>query len=75
MKLAVQVNGKVRGEIEVSTELAEEGIKQSALDQENVKTHLAGREPKKVIYVKNRLVSIVVQLDDLLLTGYNVLNI
>ncbi len=60
MTLAVQVNGKVRAEIEVAADAEEEAIKQEALSQENVQAHLDGKEPKKVIYVQNRLVSVVV---------------
>ena len=60
MKLAVQVNGKVRAEIEVAADAEEDAIKEEALCQENVQAHLDGKEPKKVIYVKNRLVSVVV---------------
>jgi leucyl-tRNA synthetase len=58
--LAVQVNGKVRAEIEVSAEASKEEIEEMALAQENVQAHLAGSEPKKIIYVTGRLVSIVV---------------
>jgi leucyl-tRNA synthetase len=57
--LAVQVNGKVRAEITVSADAPQEDIMTLALSQENVQTHLAGREPKKVIYVPGKLVSIV----------------
>ena len=60
MKLAVQVNGKVRSEIEVAQDETEDNIKKIALSQENVINHLNGNEPKKIIYVKGRLVSIVV---------------
>ncbi len=60
MKLAVQINGKVRAEIEMSADADEESIKNEALAQENVQKHLAGNAPKKVIYVTGRLVSVVV---------------
>lgn len=60
IKLAVQVNGKVRAEIEVASDAEEETIKDLALSQENVQTHLNGQVPKKIIYVKGRLVSVVV---------------
>ncbi|MDO8265346.1 MAG: class I tRNA ligase family protein, partial [Candidatus Saccharibacteria bacterium] len=60
IKLAVQVNGKVRAEIEVASDTEEETIKDLALSQENVQTHLNGQAPKKIIYVKGRLVSVVV---------------
>ena len=58
--VAVQVNGKVRAELVVSPEIAEEEIKSLALANENIQKWLEGKEPKKVIYVKGRLVSIVV---------------
>ena len=60
LTLAVQVNGKVRAEITISTDSTEENIKSLAVSQENVVKHLNGEVPKKVIYVVGRLVSIVV---------------
>ncbi|MBI4427194.1 MAG: leucine--tRNA ligase [Candidatus Magasanikbacteria bacterium] len=60
MKLAVQVNGRVRATIEVATDASEEEIKSSALADENVKKWLEGKEPKKIFYVRGRLVSVVV---------------
>ncbi len=60
MTIVVQVNGKVRAELEVSSEANEEDIKAEALKNENVQKYLAGREPKKLIYVPSRLVSVVV---------------
>lgn len=58
--VAVQVNGKVRAELVVSPDIAEEEIKTMALTNETIQKWLEGKEPKKVIYVKGRLVSIVV---------------
>jgi leucyl-tRNA synthetase len=58
--LAVQVNGKVRAEIEVSADASKEDIEAEALKQENVIAHLQNKKPTKVIYVPGRLVSIVV---------------
>ncbi|MEU4561400.1 leucine--tRNA ligase [Actinoplanes sp. NPDC023936] len=54
----VQVNGKVRGRVEVSPDTAEAEVRSAALAA--VAEALAGREPKKVIVVKGRLVSVVV---------------
>ena len=54
----VQVNGKVRGRIEVSPETAEASVREAALAE--IAEVLAGREPKKVIVVKGRMVSVVV---------------
>ncbi len=60
MTLAVQINGKVRDEITVAAETGEEEIKKLALTSEKVQKWLDGKEPKKIIYVKGKLVSIVV---------------
>jgi leucyl-tRNA synthetase len=57
----VQVNGKLRGKIEVSTETSEAEIKDLALNLENVVKFLEGKEIKKIIVVKKKLVSIVVK--------------
>ncbi|MDG4782813.1 leucine--tRNA ligase [Micromonospora sp. WMMD961] len=53
----VQVNGKVRGRIEVPADAAEETVRAAALDA--VAATLAGKEPRKVIVVKGRMVSVV----------------
>jgi leucyl-tRNA synthetase len=57
--IAVQVNGKLRGEISVGNDENEADIKVKAQAHENVMKFVTS-EPKKVIYVKGRLVSIVV---------------
>lgn len=57
--IAVQVNGKLRGEISIQKATDPEEIKVAALAHENVAKFVNG-EPKKVIYVPGRLVSIVV---------------
>ena len=59
IELAVQVNGKIKDRIVVSADADEEQIKQKALSNEKVATAMAGKEPKKVIVIKSRLVNIV----------------
>jgi len=54
----VQVNGKVRGRVEVAPDAAEATVREAALAE--VAETLAGRTPKKVIVVPGRLVSVVV---------------
>ena len=54
----VQVNGKVRGRVEVAPDTAEDAVRAAALAE--VAEALAGRDPKKVIVVPGRLVSVVV---------------
>jgi leucyl-tRNA synthetase len=59
IELAVQVNGKIKDKIVVSAEADEDQIKRKALDSEKVAAAIAGREPRKVIIIKSRLVNIV----------------
>ena len=58
--LIVQVNGKLRDRIMMPVDVSEEMAKSAALESENVQNYLAGKEPKKIIYVRGRLVNIVV---------------
>lgn len=57
--IAVQVNGKVRAEFEIPTDMDDEEVKKMALANEKIVGWTKGAEPKKVIYIKNKLVSIV----------------
>ncbi len=59
LELIVQVNGKVRGKVQVSASAGDEDIKASALANENVQKFLGGVTVRKVIVVKGRLVNIV----------------
>ncbi|MEB4592996.1 leucine--tRNA ligase [Candidatus Thiothrix sp. Deng01] len=59
LELIVQVNGKVRGKVQVSANASEEGVKAAALMNENVQKFLEGVTVQKVIVVKGRLVNIV----------------
>jgi leucyl-tRNA synthetase len=59
LELIVQVNGKVRGKIQVNAAASEDDIKATALANENVQKFLEGITVQKVIVVKGRLVSIV----------------
>lgn len=57
---AVQINGKLRGTLEVNTNVEKEEIINQAKEVENVKTHLSGQEIKKVIFVENKIVNFIV---------------
>ncbi|MDI3477692.1 MAG: leucyl-tRNA synthetase [Thermoanaerobacterium sp.] len=61
VEIAIQVNGKVRGRIEISSDAAEKEIQDKALSCDNIRQFIDGKEIKKVIVVKNRLVNIVVK--------------
>ncbi|GIF48589.1 leucyl-tRNA synthetase [Asanoa ferruginea] len=54
----VQVNGKVRGRVSVSADAADDEVRSAALSE--VADVLGGKDPKKVIVVKGRMVSVVV---------------
>jgi leucyl-tRNA synthetase len=58
--IPIQVNGKVRDRVVVPADASEEEIQSAALASEDVQKFLAGKEPKKVIVVPKKLVSIVV---------------
>lgn len=58
-EIAVQVNGKVRGTINIRMDENEETIKNRALALENVKRHLEGLEVIKIMVIKNKIVTIV----------------
>jgi leucyl-tRNA synthetase len=60
IKIVIQVNGKVRAEMTISPDLEEEEIKKQAINNETIIKHITGKEIKKVIYVKNKLINIVV---------------
>ncbi len=59
VELVVQVNGKVRGKIEVAADAAKDVIEQTALADENVLRFTEGKKVVKVIVVPGRLVNVV----------------
>jgi leucyl-tRNA synthetase len=54
----VQVNGKVRGRVEVSPDASDDEVRSAALAA--ISSTLDGREPKKVIVVAGKMVSVVI---------------
>ncbi len=60
IELAVQVNGKIKDRIVVSADADEEQIKQKALASDKVAAAIAGKEVRKIIIIKSRLVNIVI---------------
>jgi leucyl-tRNA synthetase len=60
MTLAVQVSGKKRGEITVATDATEQVILAAAKADDKVASFIAGKTITKEIYVKGRLVNLVV---------------
>ena len=59
--MVVQVNGKVRGKIEVDASTSDDEMKKLATEIENVKNFTEGKEIVKVVVVPKKLVNIVVK--------------
>jgi leucyl-tRNA synthetase len=58
--IVVQINGKVRAQLQVPADISEEEIIQKAKADDKVAAHIEGKEIKKTIYVPGKLVSFVV---------------
>ena len=59
VKMAVSVNGKLRATIEVPLDLDDEAVKEIAFKEEGVIRHTEGKNIKKIIVVKNKIINIV----------------
>jgi leucyl-tRNA synthetase len=60
IEIGVQVNGKARGVIRIPAEADEATAKAAALADEKVRTFVGDKPIKKVIYVKGRIVNVIV---------------
>ena len=58
--VAVQVNGKLRGEVQVPLAAGEPEVRALAEQEDRVKAHLAGKTVRKVVFVPRRLINFVV---------------
>ena len=58
--IPVQVNGKMRGRIEVPADADEQQVLLLAKQDDNVIRHLAGKEIKREIYIRERIVNFVI---------------
>jgi len=59
VKMGVQVNGKVRGQIEIDKNADQEIAMAEAMKESRVEAQLEGKEIKKIIYVPGRILNIV----------------
>ncbi len=59
-EMVVQVNGKVRDKVQVSADISEEEANEKALASEKVQKYVDGKEIKKVIFIKGRLLNLVI---------------
>ncbi len=60
IEIAVQVNGKLRAKFSAAPDTDQETLKELAFACDNIKTHIEGKEIKKVICIPNKIVNIVV---------------
>jgi len=58
--LVVQVNGKVRGKINVAPDASREVIEAAVMDEDNVQKFIADKTVRKIIVVPGKLVNVVV---------------
>jgi leucyl-tRNA synthetase len=59
-EMLIQVNSKLRDKIKTAADISEDEAKKMALASEKIKKLISGKEIKKVIFVKGRLINIVV---------------
>ena len=60
IEMPVQVNGKLRGRIQVAAEADDTALEQAAREDDKVAAAIAGKQVRKVIVVKGRLINLVV---------------
>ena len=61
IKLVLQVNGKLRDTVEIPLNLNQNEIEKLALESDNVQKHTSDKEIVKIIYVKDKLLNLVVK--------------
>ena len=59
-ELVIQINGKVRDKVSVSTDISQKEAQEIAFSREKIKNWLKGKKTKKTIFVPKRLINIVV---------------
>ncbi|MEE8131526.1 MAG: leucine--tRNA ligase, partial [Candidatus Paceibacterota bacterium] len=59
-ELVIQINGKVRDTISVKKDISQKEAEKLALSQEKIKNWVKGKKVKKIIFVPNRLINIVI---------------
>ncbi len=58
--IAVQINGKLRGELSLAINKNQDEVVEAALSDPKIQAYLMGRELKRIIYIPNKLLSLVV---------------
>ena len=58
--LPIQINGKVRAKIEIDAWLQEDDVVALAKEQENITKRLDQKEIKKIIWVQDKILNLIV---------------
>jgi len=58
--IVIQVNGRLRGEIQVSNDASEDEVVKAAQAHEKVASYLKDQTIRKTIFVSNKLVNFVI---------------
>jgi len=61
VRFAVQVNGKLRGQVSAAPAAKQQDVEQLVQEDSKIQAHLAGKNVRKVIFVAGRLINYVVQ--------------
>jgi leucyl-tRNA synthetase len=56
----VSINGKMRTTIKISLDASQDEVEKMALDNEVIQKWMDGKQPKKIIFVKNKMINVVV---------------
>jgi leucyl-tRNA synthetase len=59
--IMIQVNGKIRDKLDVSADEEEETVKEMAFQSERIQQYIEGKKILKIIFIKNKMMSIVVK--------------
>ena len=58
--LCIMINGKARGKLQVAKTASQEEVMTMANEEENIKRHIEGKAPRKVIYVPGKILNFVI---------------
>ena len=59
VEVGVQVNGKLRGQVQLAVDADEETARAAALADPRVQSHLVGKALRKVVYVPGRILNLI----------------
>ena len=60
IEIPVQINGKVRGRVEIENGISEEKVREKVLNDQRIASLLKGLDIKKFIYIDGKIVNIVI---------------